>query len=568
MNSFELSYFKILILFCLLLFRIEVIYPSKFPVIGKNCMVVTANEIASKVGMEVLKRGGNAIDAGVAVGYALAVVNPSAGNIGGGGFMVIRLSDGRATTIDFREKAPGKSSPNMYLDEDGNVILGLSTFGYLAVGVPGTVAGLSMALSRYGTMPLKELMKPAVELAERGFPMYQGLYREIIGSKNSFLKFPSTSAIFLKNDGFYEIGENFIQRDLARTLSLIAEYGQDVFYTGKIADLIERDMKKNGGLITKDDLMNYRAVEREPIIGSYRGYKIISMGPPSSGGIVLNEILNIIEFYDIRKMGHNSSEAIHIIAEGERRAYADRARYLGDGDFVSIPKNGLISKKYAKELNSGIDPEKASSSQEINHGDPYPFESEETTHFSIVDRFGNAVACTYTLNGGFGSKVVVDGAGFLLNNEMDDFSIRPDYPNIYGLTGGEANSIKPDKRMLSSMTPTIIEKDDKLFMVTGSPGGSRIITTVLQVIINVIDYEMNIKEAVDSPRFHHQWKPDIIYYEPYGFPKDVLKNLEKMGHKVSSRSYMGDANSILVDLEDGILYGAGDSRTDGKAVGY
>jgi len=531
-------------------------------------MVVTTNEIASKVGIEVLKRGGNAVDAAVAVGYALAVVYPSAGNIGGGGFMVIRLSDGRATTIDFREKAPGKSSTNMYLDEDGNVIRGLSTLGYLSAGVPGTVAGLSMALSRYGTMTLKELIKPAIKLAEEGFPMYQGLYRAIIGSKNSFLKFPSTSAIFLKDDGFYEIGENFIQRDLARTLSIIAENGPDAFYTGRIADLIERDMKKNGGLITKDDLMNYRAVEREPIIGSYRGYGIISMGPPSSGGIVLNEILNILEFYDLQKMGHNSSEAMHIIAEAERRAYADRARYLGDADFVSIPENGLISKRYAKELNSGIDSEKASSSDEINHGDPYPFENDETTHFSIVDRFGNAVACTYTLNGGFGSKVVVDGAGFLLNNEMDDFSIKSGYPNIYGLIGGEANSIKPGKRMLSSMTPTIITKDDKPFMVTGSPGGSRIITTVLQVIINVIDYEMNVKEAVDVPRFHHQWKPDIIYYEPYGFPKDVLKNLEKMGHKVSVRSYMGDANSILVDLEDGVLYGASDSRTNSKAVGY
>ncbi len=568
MNSFRLTYFKILIISYLLLFKIDIIYPSKFPVIGKNGMVVTTNEIASKVGIEVLKRGGNAVDAAVAVGYALAVVNPSAGNIGGGGFMVIRLSDGRATTIDFREKAPGKSSTNMYLDEDGNVIRGLSTLGYLAAGVPGTVAGLSMALSGYGTMPLKELIKPAIELAEKGFPMYQGLYRAIVGSKNSFLKFPSTSAIFLKNDGFYEIGENFIQRDLARTLSLIAEYGPDVFYTGRIADLIERDMKKNGGLITKDDLMNYRAVEREPVIGSYRGYKIISMGPPSSGGIVLNEILNILEFYDIQKMGHNSSEAIHIIAEAERRAYADRAKYLGDKDFVAVPENGLISKSYAKTLNSGIDSERASSSDEINHGDPYPFENDETTHFSIVDRFGNAVACTYTLNGGFGSKVVVDGAGFLLNNEMDDFSIKPDYPNIYGLIGGEANSIKPNKRMLSSMTPTIITKDDKPFMVTGSPGGSRIMTTVLQVIINVIDYEMNIKEGVDAPRFHHQWKPDVIYYEPYGFPRDVLENLEKMGHKVSSRSYMGDANSILVDLEDGVLYGASDSRTDSKAVGY
>jgi gamma-glutamyltranspeptidase/glutathione hydrolase len=556
-----------LILFSLL-FNLEIIYSSKSPVIGKKGMVVTSQKIASEIGMDILKKGGNAVDAAVAVGYALAVVFPSAGNIGGGGFMVIRMNDGTETTMDFREMAPNKAHPNMFLDEKGDVIPNLSTIGYLSAGVPGTVAGLSLALNKYGTMPLKRLIQPAIDLAKKGFPIYQELCNDIINNRDSFLKFPSTSSIFLKGKGFYEIGERFVQKDLANSLLLISRYGENAFYNGKIADLIEKDMKKNGGLITKEDLKNYRAIERTPIIGSYRGYKVISMGLPSSGGIILNEILNILELYDLQKMGHNSSEAIHIITEAERRAFADRAKYLGDMDFTSVPVKELISKEYAKKLSLSIENNKASSSDDINNGIKYPFEGEHTTHYSIVDKFGNAVSCTYTINNWFGSMAVVDGAGFLLNDEMDDFAIKPDYPNLSGLTGGNANSIQPYKRMLSSMTPTIITKDDKLFMVTGSPGGSRIITTVLQIIINVIDYKMSIKEAVDVPRVHHQWKPDTLYYEPYALPNDVIYNLEKMGHKLNKRDYMGDANSILFDSENKIIYGAGDSRTNSVAIGY
>jgi len=556
-----------LILFSLL-FNLEIIYSSKSPVIGKKGMVVTSQKIASEIGMDILKKGGNAVDAAVAVGYALAVVFPSAGNIGGGGFMVIRMNDGTETTMDFREMAPNKAHPNMFLDEKGDVIPNLSTIGYLSAGVPGTVAGLSLALNKYGTMSLKRLIQPAVDLAKKGFPIYQELCNDIIDNRDSFLKFPSTSSIFLKGKGFYEIGERFVQKDLANSLLLISRYGENAFYNGKIADLIGKDMKKNGGLITKEDLKNYRAIERTPIIGSYRGYKVISMGLPSSGGIILNEILNILELYDLQKMGHNSSEAIHIITEAERRAFADRAKYLGDMDFTSVPVKELISKEYAKKLNLSIENNKASSSDDINNGIKYPFEGEHTTHYSIVDKFGNAVSCTYTINNWFGSMAVVDGAGFLLNDEMDDFAIKPDYPNLSGLTGGNANSIQPHKRMLSSMTPTIITKDDKLFMVTGSPGGSRIITTVLQIIINVIDYKMSIKEAVDVPRVHHQWKPDIIYYEPYALPNDVIYNLEKMGHKLDKRDYMGDANSILFDSENKIIYGSPDSRTNSVAIGY
>ena len=556
-----------LILFSLL-FNLEIIYSSKSPVIGKKGMVVTSQKIASEIGMDILKKGGNAVDAAVAVGYALAVVFPSAGNIGGGGFMVIRMNDGTETTMDFREMAPNKAHPNMFLDEKGDVIPNLSTIGYLSAGVPGTVAGLSLALNKYGTMPLKRLIQPAIDLAKKGFPIYQELCNDIIDNRDSFLKFPSTSSIFLKGKGFYEIGERFVQKDLANSLLLISRYGENAFYNGKIADLIGKDMKKNGGLITKEDLKNYRAIERTPIIGSYRGYKVISMGLPSSGGIILNEILNILELYDLQKMGHNSSEAIHIITEAERRAFADRAKYLGDMDFTSVPVKELISKEYAKKLNLSIENNKASSSDDINNGIKYPFEGEHTTHYSIVDKFGNAVSCTYTINNWFGSMAVVDGAGFLLNDEMDDFAIKPDYPNLSGLTGGNANSIQPHKRMLSSMTPTIITKDDKLFMVTGSPGGSRIITTVLQIIINVIDYKMSIKEAVDVPRVHHQWKPDIIYYEPYALPNDVIYNLEKMGHKLDKRDYMGDANSILFDSENKIIYGSPDSRTNSVAIGY
>lgn len=542
---------------------------SRRPVRARHGMVVSAQELASQVGVEILKRGGNAVDAAVATGFALAVVYPQAGNLGGGGFMVIRFPDGRATTIDFREKAPGKAHRDMYLDEKGEVIPGLSTFGYLSSGVPGSVAGLCYALNKYGTMSLKEVLQPAIGLAEKGFPVSYGFSQALRRASEELSHFPATAKIFLKNGEPYQEGDLFVQKDLAKTLKLIAEKGPDAFYKGKIADLIAEDMKKHGGLITKEDLASYRPVEREPVCGTYRGYRIISMGPPSSGGVALIELLNILEAYDIGALGHNSSRTIHLMVEAMRRVYSDRAQHLGDPDFYPVPIKGLISKGYAAELRKGIDLYRATPSSQVSHGDPLPYEGQQTTHYSVVDEDRMAVSVTTTLNSSFGSKVVIEGAGFLMNNEMDDFSIKPGVPNIYGLVGGEANSIQPGKRMLSSMCPTILTRDGRLFMVLGTPGGSTIITTVLQVIVNVIDHGMDIQEAVDVPRVHHQWLPDVLYYEKRGLPVDVLENLGKMGYHVRElRGYNGDVQAIMVDPQTGILLGASDPRGEGKAVGY
>ena len=541
---------------------------SRRPVKGFNGMVVSSDSLATRVGVEILKKGGNAVDAAVAVGFALAVTYPQAGNIGGGGFMVIRMANGETITIDFREKAPMKASEDMFLDENGNFVPERSQIGHLSVGVPGSVAGLLLALEKYGTMSRKEVLKPAIKLAEKGFIVNEGLANAFKNAFEHFKKFPSTMKYFSKNGQPYKAGDRLVQKDLAKVLKLIRDKGRDGFYKGRIADLIVEEMKRGGGLITYEDLENYQPVLRKPVVGNYRGYEIISMGPPSSGGVCLIELLNILENFDLKKYGFGSSYTIHYLVEAMRRVYADRAEYLGDPDFVQIPLDKLLSKEYAKELASEIDTFFATPSSRIIRSVSPISEGVHTTHYSVVDRWGNVVAVTTTINSYFGSMVAVDGAGFFLNNEMDDFSAKPGAPNQFGLLGSKANSIQPGKRMLSSMTPTIVLKNGKPFLVLGSPGGSTIITSVLQVILNVIDFGMNIQEAVDSPRIHHQWYPDQIFFERRGLPRDVIENLEKRGHKLVERDgYQGEVQAILID-ENGVKYGAVDPRGYGLAMGY
>ncbi|EAJ7738863.1 gamma-glutamyltransferase [Campylobacter jejuni] len=526
-------------------------------------LVLSSHELANKIGKEVLDKGGNAIDAAVAVGYALAVVHPAAGNIGGGGFAVIHLANGENTTLDFREMAPLKASRDMYLDSKGEVIKDASTIGYLAAGVPGTVKGMSAMLDRYGTMKLKDLMAPAIKLAEKGYLINDRQEQTMLEAKDMFKEFPSSSKYFLKKDGnTYKSGDLFVQKDLAKTLKLIAKEGPDAFYKGKIADLIAADMAKNKGIITKEDLAQYQAIWRKPVEGTYRGYDIISMSPPSSGGAHIIEILNIMENANIENLGFASSKTLHIMAEAMRQAYADRSEYMGDPDFVKIPLDKLTSKEYAKEIYAKFPKDKALPSSKVKPGLGQIHEGHNTTHYSVLDSKGNAVSITYTINASYGSGAAVEGAGFLLNDEMDDFSIKPGVPNLYGLVGGEANAIEPKKRPLSSMSPTIILKDGKVFMVVGSPGGSRIITTVLQVISNVIDHKMDISTAVESPRFHMQWLPDEIRTEPFGIIKDVQNNLEKMGYKITKEPYMGDVNAIMVDPKTGKIVGSMDTRKE------
>ncbi|KPK77904.1 MAG: hypothetical protein AMJ79_01740 [Phycisphaerae bacterium SM23_30] len=526
-------------------------------------IVVSAHPIASEVGAEVLRKGGNAVDAAVAVAYALAVVYPSAGNIGGGGFMVIRRPDGEARAIDFREKAPGAAYRDMYLDPNGEVIERLARDGALAAGVPGTVAGTLYALEKYGTMSRQELIQPAIELADYGWILDKSI------SDEKFKEFPSTSVIFNKPDGSkYEKGELWVQKDLAKTLKVIAEQGRDGFYKGKVADLIVKTMEDYDGIITHEDLENYRPVERKPIRGSYRGYGIVSMAPPSSGGIILTEILNILERYDIKSLGWNTAETVHLMVEAERRAYADRNEYIADPDFIDVPVETLTSKEFADRRAEGIDSTQATPSAQVGCGDitQWPYESEETTHFSVVDREGTAAAVTYTLERGYGSYLVVEGAGFLLNNQMGDFSAKTGVPNSAGLVYGGANAIEAHKRMLSSMTPTIITKEGRNFMVIGSPGGPTIITTVLQCIMNVIDHGMTIQEAVGAGRFHHQWLPDKIQYEEGAFSEETIARLEEMGHTLDTRN-LGDAQGIIIDFETGLLTGGPDPRGRGAARG-
>ncbi len=537
-------------------------------------LAMSSSPYCTKIGKNVLDSGGNAIDSAVAVGYCLAVVHPAAGNIGGGGFALIHLANGENVALDFREKAPLKASRDMYLDSNKNVIENASTIGYLAAGVPGTVKGMSAMLDKYGTKKLSELIAPAIHLAENGFVVTDRQSETMREAQKDLAKFESSRKYFLKKDGsVYKGGEVLVQKDLAKTLRLIQKQGESAFYRGKIADLIEKDMEKNGGIITKEDLANYQVAWRKPQIGTYRGkYTIISMPPPSSGGVHIIQILNVLENTDLGKLGFQSSKSIHLIAEAMRQAYADRSVFMGDPDFVSVPDKALTDKKYAKAIFDNIKKHENSAipSKEIKAGlgiiksdsKPNLKEGNHTTHYSVTDKWGNAVAVTYTINASYGSAAAVSGAGFLLNNEMDDFSIKAGVPNLYGLVGGDANAIEPNKRPLSSMSPTIILKDDKLYMVVGSPGGARIITTVLQVILNVIDYKMDIARAVEYPRFHMQWLPDEIRIEAYGMSEDVKENLQKMGYKIVELPDMGDVNAILRDSKSGIYYGVNDPRKE------
>jgi len=527
-------------------------------------MVVSSHHLADAIGKAVLDNGGNAVDAAVAVGYALAVVHPSAGNIGGGGFAVITLADGSKTTIDFREVAPAKATRDMYLDDKGDVAPELSTTGYLAAGVPGTVAGLCALRDKYGTKPLAELMAPAIKLAEEGFEISLRQQQTMEEAADKFKRFASTRKYFLKADGeVYQEGELLLQKDLAKTLKLISQKGPDGFYKGAVADLIEKDMKANGGLITKEDLANYAVAWREPALGSYRGYEIVSMAPPSSGGVHLVQILNVLENAELKEMGFGSAKTVHLMAEAMRYAFADRSEYLGDPAFAEVPAEQLMAKEYAKNIYDQIVAygQKARPSSEVRPGLP-PKEKTQTTHYSVLDWKGNAVAVTYTINDTYGSAAALDGAGFLLNNEMDDFVAKPGVPNIYGLVGGQANAVEPGKRPLSSMTPTIVLKDDKPFLVVGSPGGPRIITSTLQTIINVIDHGMNISQAVYAPRVHMQWLPDELRVEAFGLSPDTSELLKTMGYNLSVQPDMGDVNAIMVDQESGLMTASSDPRRE------
>ncbi|PID59447.1 MAG: gamma-glutamyltransferase [Ignavibacteriae bacterium] len=569
------TYFKnVLLITLLLIFVLNAKTFSQFanPVKAKNGMVVSACSLASEVGIDIMKKGGNAIDASVAVGFALAVTYQYAGNIGGGGFMVLHFPDGKSTTIDFREKAPKSAYKDMYLDEKGNLIPELSQKGIKSVGVPGSVAGLIYALEKYGTMKLSEVIQPAIDLAKKGFILNEAQANSFERYLKRFEKYPSTIKAFTKNGIPYNEGELFIQNDLANTLSLIKKNGRDGFYKGKVADLFIKQVNEMNGYITHSDLENYKPVERKPVKGTYKDYEIISMGPPSSGGIAIIQLLNILENFNFNKTEWNSSNYINKLVEAMKYVYADRAEHLGDEDFYPVPKEKLLSKKYAKKIYNRIK-NKAVPSDEIKSQLPNDYyESNETTHYSVYDKYGNAVSVTTTVNSGYGSKVVVEGAGFILNNEMDDFVSKAGEPNQFGLVGGKANSIQPEKRMLSSMTPTIVLKNGKPFLIVGSPGGSTIITTVLQVILNVIEFDMNIKEAVSAPRIHHQWLPDKIFIEKFAVNSDTIIKLEEMGYNFSDRNSMftilGSAQSILIDNNKNEIYGASDSRSNGRAIGY
>ncbi|MDC2826351.1 gamma-glutamyltransferase [Rodentibacter pneumotropicus] len=537
------------------------------PIYAKNGMVASEQAIATQVGVEILKQGGNAVDAAVAVGFALAVVLPNAGNIGGGGFMVLHNEKtGEDLALDFRETAPLKASRDMYLDANGQVEDGKSLFTHFAVGVPGTVAGMELALKKWGTMPLHKVLEPAIKLAEEGFPISQTLANLLDTEKEVLGKWQSSRKIFFKNNRTLAAGELLIQKDLANSLKLIAKEGAKAFYEGEIAEKIVQEMKQHNGLISLEDMRNYKAIERRPIVGNYRGYKVVTMPPPSSGGIHLVQLFNMLENYPLDEFGANSAKTIHYLAESMKLAYADRSEYLGDPDFVKIPVSGLTSKNYAKSLIQNIRENYARPATEIKPGKPQPYESDQTTHYSVMDNEGNAVAVTYTLNLNFGSGIVAEGTGILLNNEMDDFSAKPGVANAFGLIGGDANAIEAKKRPLSSMTPTIVLKDNKPWLVTGSPGGARIITTVLQSISNTIDHNMNPAEAIVAPRVHHQWLPDELRIEE-GISPDTLALLTAKGHKIKLKAPMGRVQ--IIQARDGGFYGYSDPRNpDGKTLGF
>ena len=565
--------FSIKVFCSLILFLLHnLIYcASEDPIYGKNGMVVSTSNEASLVGVNILKKGGNAIDAAVAVGFALAVTSSGNGNIGGGGFLVAKMASGASFTLDHREAAPKKSKRDMFLNSEGDVIPGMSLGTRASSGVPGTVDGLLRVFYDYGSgsVSLRDVLLPAIKLAEKGFKLSFYEANRFNNYRELFDRNKAASEIFIKKDKKeWKRGDLLIQKDLAKTLKRILKFGRDGFYSGTTAELIVKEMNRGNGLISTEDLKNYASVYREPIIGSYKDYKIISMGPPSSGGILLVNMLNMLENFQIDSMGWNSSEYVHLITEVERRAYADRSKHIGDPDYWNVPISTLTSKEYASKRIESISMDIASLSNNVSAGNIEDSESRETTHCSIVDKWGNAVSVTTTINLSYGNGIVVEGAGFFLNNEMDDFSAKPGSPNVYGLIGNEANSIEPNKRPLSSMTPTIVLKGQRPYMVIGSPGGSTIITTVLQCLLNVIEFKMDIKEAVSSPRFHSQWLPDVIQVEPRSLSNDVLNNLKKKGHKIAPYKwgYIGEANGILI-LED-FVSGGGDSRGETSAIGY
>lgn len=534
---------------------------------GSEGAVASRSPFATEVGIDVLRRGGNAIDAAVAMGFALAVTHPSAGNLGGGGFMVIRLANGELVANDHREKAPSKAQRDMFLDENGEVVAGLSTASHVAVGVPGSVDGLLGVLERHGTLSRREIIAPALALARDGFPLPADIAGQLARLHSRFEPYPASLAKFTRADASpLAAGDQFRQPDLAATLARIAEHGRAGFYAGTTADLIVAEMAQGGGLISHRDLAEYRSVWREPVRGTYRGYQIVSMPPPSSGGALLIQMLNMLEPYDLASLGRGSPAVAHLMIEAQRRAYADRAEHMGDTDFYDVPLEMLMDKNYAQYRFADFDPDAASRSADIGAGS-WPDESPETTHVSAMDRAGNAVAYTTTLNLGYGSKIVVAGAGFLLNNEMDDFSSKPGVPNSFGLVGAEANAIEPGKRMLSSMTPTVVLKDGEPVLVTGSPGGSTIITTVLQVVTNVIDHGMDVATAVAAPRFHHQWLPNQVRYEPDALSTNTLARLSKIGH-VGFRETpgIGDANSVMRVGDE--ITARSDPRNAGTAAAY
>lgn len=542
---------------------------GRTPLRAKSGIVASASEIASQIGVDVMKRGGNAIDASVATAFALAVTWPSAGNIGGGGFMVYHGEDGYATTYDFREKAPLAATQRMYLGMDGLVLNNSNHRSLLSVGVPGTVAGLYKAHQDHGTLPWAELVAPAVQLAREGIPISWALYTGFQRNQSFWEQYPSSATVFLKTDGSpYEFGDMWRQPDLANTLELIQNEGRDGFYKGKNARMLADFMRANGGIITEEDLAKYEAVEREPVRGTYRGYEIVGMPPPSSGGVAIIEMLNILEGFDLGAYGHNSAQYMHLLTEAMRRAYADRAEHLGDPDFnEGMPLQRLLDKDYAASLRASIDMNKASVSDENGFANIY--ESEDTTHFSVVDKDGNMVSLTYTLENSYGSRIVAEGAGYLLNNEMGDFNAVPGVTNRSGQIGTPPNLIEPEKRMLSSMAPTIVARDGQALFAIGSPGGRTIINTTVQVILNVIDYDMNIAEAVEAPRMHHQWLPDVTSIEGNGFSEDSIRIYEDMGHEVRARGQQGTAMGVFYDSDVNLFLGGSDSRAgDGAAVGY
>ena len=542
---------------------------SQDPIFAENGMVVSTSKQASEIGIRILKQGGNAIDAACAVGFALAVTSSSNGNIGGGGFMVTYLADGTVFTLDYREKAPAAAYRNMFLDDNGNVIKDMSLKTRASSGVPGSVDGLLKAWSKYGSgnISLRELLYPSISLAERGFKLSVYEAQTLNTFKELFSNNEAAAKIFIRSDNRdWKSGDRLVQKDLGKTLKRIARYGRNGFYSGITADLIISEMDKGAGYITYEDLRQYESKFREPVAGTFNQYEIISMGPPSSGGTILIEMLNMLELFPLNDFIWNSSNYIHLLTEVQRRAYADRAEHLGDADFWNSPTNMLLKKSYAKNRIKDFSPKKASPSKQILPGDPYAFESSETTHYSIIDKYGNAVSVTTTINLAYGSGIVVDGAGFFLNNEMDDFSSKPGVPNSFGLVGNEANSIEPGKRPLSSMTPTIVLKNKKPFLILGSPGGSRIITSVLQALLNITIHNMSLKEAVSLPRVHSQWLPDAVYFEENSLNDDVKELLIDNGHTILPFSYIGNVNAILIN-ENGYT-GYGDPRGENTAKGY